>query len=130
MRLLLDTHIAIWAVAQSDRLPPRARELIERNPHGVHVSAASIWEIAIKNSLGRAAGPLPFSASTAIAFFREAGFQFLDIRPEHAAAVEQLPPLHADPFDRLLLAQARLEPMHLMTSDERIAAYGDGVLRV
>lgn len=126
MRLLLDTHLALWAIADSPRLPRLAREFIEDPQHEVHVSAASIWEIAIKHALGR--GDMPVSAAEALHWFREAGYHILAIAPEHAAAVEGLPPLHADPFDRLLVAQARTEPLRLLTHDPTVAGYGEPVL--
>jgi PIN domain nuclease of toxin-antitoxin system len=128
MRLLLDSHIAVWALLDDPRLSARARQLIAAEANEVWVSVASIWEIAIKHSLGR--GGMPFSGTAAIGHFRQAGFRLLDIRPEHAAATEALPPLHADPFDRLLVAQARTEPLHLLTHDTMIARYGDPVIEV
>lgn len=128
MRLLLDTHVAVWAVAASSRLSPNTRKLLEDSSHEIFVSAASVWEIAIKSALARSADRMPFTAAEAIGHFRAAGFQMLDLRPEHAAAVERLPPLHADPFDRLLLAQARLEPLLLLTGDAKLLAYGSGLL--
>lgn len=73
---------------------------------------------------------MPFSATDAVSFFRDAGFQLLNIRPEHAAAVEQLPAFHPDPFDRLLIAQARVEPMHLLTHDKTLSRYGATVVVV
>ena len=105
MNLLLDTHVAIWAVVGDPRLGAAAIQRLCANPGGLWVSAASIWEIAIKHSLGRGANSMPFSGAEAIGHFRDAGFRLLDIRPEHTAAVETLPHLHSDPFDRLLIAQ-------------------------
>lgn len=92
------------------------------------LSVASLWEIAIKHALG--CGSMPVSGGEARTFFREAGYRFLDIRAEHAAAAEQLSPLHADPFDRLLLAQAMVEPMRLLTHDRQMVAYGGTVVEV
>ncbi len=99
-RLRLGTHIALWAVIGSSRLGPRARQAIV-SAEDVHVSVASLWEIAIKHSLGK--GDMPVSAAQAGEAFAEAGFRMLDIQPAHAVAVERLPLLHRDPFDRLLL---------------------------
>lgn len=130
MSLLLDTHIALWAVIGDPRLGAAAKRRLQTNHNGVWVSAASIWEIAIKYALQRRTDPLPFSAAEAIGHFRDAGFRLLDIRPEHAAAVESLPDLHADPFDRLLIAQARSAPLILLTADEQVAAYGHGVMKL
>lgn len=129
MRLLLDTHVAIWALTADRRLTQRARALIASPENDVVVSAASIWEIAIKFALGKSGRP-PFSGTDAIGYFREAGFTFLDIRPDHAAAAGELPALHADPFDRLLVAQALHEPMRLVTQDPRVAAYSDTIITI
>ncbi|WP_237154437.1 type II toxin-antitoxin system VapC family toxin [Oryzibacter oryziterrae] len=124
MRLLLDTHVAIWALVSPRLLPAHIRNLIADGDNQIHVSAASVWEISIKHQLGKASAP-PFSGEDAVGYFREAGYAFLPITALHAAAVEKLPPLHADPFDRLLLAQAHHEPMHLVTHDAAILQYGD-----
>ncbi|MDP2833496.1 MAG: type II toxin-antitoxin system VapC family toxin [Pseudomonadota bacterium] len=128
MRLLLDTHIALWAIADSPRLPAAARRLILAPENEVYVSAASIWEISIKHGLGR--GDMPISGETALGYFRAAGYRLLPVQPEHAVAVETLPPLHADPFDRLLVAQALTEPLRLLTHDETVARYNDTILLV
>ena len=127
MRLLLDTHIALWALAADRRLGRDARERIADPDNRVFVSAASVWEIAIKHAHG---GAVPFSGEDALRFFAEAGYEWLPIRPEHAAATEGLPRLHNDPFDRLLVAQALTEPMRLMTHDSALAAYSDTILLV
>ena len=128
MNLLLDTHIALWAITDDPRLSDAARELILAPEATAWVSVASLWEIAIQHSLGR--GNMPVSGSEARSYFQEAGYRLLDIRAEHAVAVEQLPPLHADPFDRLLLAQAMVEPMRLLTHDRQMVAYGGTVVEV
>ena len=121
MNLLLDTHIALWAITDSPRLPPAAREHILNPKARLWVSAASLWEIAIKHALGR--GDMPVSAESARGFFERAGYRLLAIEADHAVAVGRLPPLHTDPFDRLLVAQALTEPMHLLTHDARLAGY-------
>lgn len=128
MNLLLDTHVALWAIVDSPRLSARARELIVAAEATVWVSAVSVWEIAIKRSLGR--GDMPISGREALRYFRESGFKLLPVSPEHAAQVEDLPPHHQDPFDRLLLAQALIEPMRLLTHDAVLARYSDGVEQV
>jgi PIN domain nuclease of toxin-antitoxin system len=125
MNLLLDTHIALWAIADSPRLTNKAREMILAPRASIWVSAASIWEIAIKHGLGR--GDMPISGEDALRYFRASGYQFLPIEPEHAAAVEALPWHHHDPFDRLLVAQALTEPMRLLSHDPMQARYGDFV---
>lgn len=128
MNLLLDTHVALWALIDSPRLSDKARELIGSDKAMVWVSAASVWEIAIKHSLQR--GDMPVSGADALGYFRAAGYRLLSIEPEHAAAVEQLPTHHADPFDRLLIAQALHEPMRLLTHDRTVASYSDTVVLV
>ena len=131
MRLLLDTHIALWAIADDAALPGAARAMIADLDNEIFVSAASIWEIAIKHALARG-GPndMPVSGSEAAELFVAAGFTLLPITAAHAAEIENLPPHHPDPFDRLLIAQARLEPLHLLTHDSRLPVYGKFVMRV
>lgn len=128
MKILLDTHIALWAITDSPKLPPRARELILSPQNEIHVSAASVWEIAIKHGLGRE--NMPVSGAEAKRYFEEAGYTLLAISAEHAAATETLPPIHADPFDRVLVAQAQTEPLKLVTHDATVARYGDGIVLV
>ena len=128
MNLLLDTHIALWAITADKKLSDKARKLIKDPGNTIWVSAASVWEIAIKHGLGK--GGMPVSSSEAIAYFSESGYKFLPIDENHAAAVETLPAHHADPFDRLLVAQAQIEPMHLLTRDPLVLLYGGNVLAV
>src|SRR3712207_4465924 len=104
MQVLLDTHIVLWALVDDAALSANARALIEDERNTLWVSAASICEISIKHALQR--GDMPLSGAAALGYCRDAGFQWLDIRPEHSAAVEELPLIHADPFDRMLIAQA------------------------
>ena len=126
MRLLLDTHVALWAITDSTMLNTEARRLILAPRNDLYVSAASIWEIAIKHSLGK--GNMPISGSAASAWFAKAGYFSLPVTSEHAAQVETLPHHHNDPFDRLLVAQALVEPMRLLTHDTMIAQYNDTVI--
>lgn len=128
MRLLLDTHIALWAVTDSPRLPRAARDLITEPENQVWVSAATVWEIAIKHTLRREA--MPISGPEARHWFSVSGYRDLSISSEHAAAVEALPPIHGDPFDRLLIAQAQTEPLRLLTSDPALKPYSELVLLV
>ncbi|MCU0834847.1 MAG: type II toxin-antitoxin system VapC family toxin [Chromatiaceae bacterium] len=128
MRLLLDTHVALWALTDDPRLSEPARALIADPANDVLVSAASVWEIAIKHALGR--GDMPISGDQALDWFRQAGYQLLPIAPEHAAAVEHLPDHHRDPFDRMLVAQAMAEPLRLLTHDPLVLRYGDGAIAV
>ena len=131
MRLLLDTHIAIWAIADHPSLSVKARNLINDLDNTIVVSAATVWEIAIKHALARGGvNDMPISGDEALGFFRQAGFEMLDISPTHAAAVETLSPLHGDPFDRLLVAQAMTVPLRLVTHDQKIAAYNDSIIVV
>lgn len=125
--LLLDTHIALWAVVGSRRLAAQARDAILAADE-VSVSVASLWEIAIKHGLGK--GDMPISSVQAMEAFRDAGYRLLDIRPAHAIAVEALPPLHNDPFDRMLVAQALVEPLTLITRDAMVASYSNSIIRV
>ena len=128
MNILLDTHIALWAIADSPRLPQAARDLILAQTSTIYVSVASIWEIGIKYSLQR--GDMPVSGEAALHYFRQAGYRVLPIEAEHAVAVEALPLHHQDPFDRLLVAQALTEPFRLISHDRQVAQYSDTVILV
>ena len=131
MRLLLDTHIALWSIADDPKLPNVARRLIADPDNEVFVSVVSLWEIAIKHALTRGRPTdMPISGKEALAYFREARYGILEMTPEHAVGVEALPALHADPFDRLLVTQALTEPMRLITHDGKVAAYSDAVIGV
>jgi PIN domain nuclease of toxin-antitoxin system len=131
MRVLLDTHIGLWAVADDPKLPARARELITEPTNDVFVSVANLWEIAIEHALARGGvNDMPISAEEALVYFREAGYLLLDIVPAHTVAFEGLPQLHADPFDRMLVAQALTVPLRLLTHDLRVARYSDTVILV
>ena len=125
MRLLLDTHILLWALTDDPRLSPRVRGLLLDPQNEVYFSVASIWEIAIKRSLRRE--DMPISAEQAIHLFHEAGYKELPISATHAASVETLPPIHADPFDRMLVAQALSEPLILITHDRIVASYNSNI---
>lgn len=122
MRLLLDTHIFLWALAGSAQLKLPARKLIE-DASEVYVSAASIWEVAIKTRLGKLDAD-PHALAAAI---EPSGFMELPVRSRHAAGVHQLERHHNDPFDRLLIAQALAEPLMLITADAALARYSDVV---
>ncbi len=128
MNLLLDTHIALWAITDNPKLSVVAREMILAPRATVWVSAVTVWEIAIKYSLGRET--MPVSGKKALQYFRQAGYRFLAVEPEHAAAVEDLTAYHQDPFDRLLVAQALVEPMRLMTHDATVARYSDTIILI
>ncbi|MFA7608158.1 MAG: type II toxin-antitoxin system VapC family toxin [Rhodocyclaceae bacterium] len=128
MNVLLDTHVALWAITDSPKLPQKARDLIQSPKTNVWISTASVWEIAIKHSLGR--GDMPVSSQDAVHYFRESGYRFLAIEPEHVVAVEELAPHHQDPFDRILVAQALAEPMRLITRDPLVALYSDTIIKI
>jgi PIN domain nuclease of toxin-antitoxin system len=128
LNLLLDTHVALWAIADSRRLSAKARELIEASESSIWISAATVWEIAIKHALGKRG--MPLSGKDALLYFRESGYRILSITAEHASAIEALPAIHADPFDRILVAQALTEPMRLMTHDAVVARYDDSIIEV
>lgn len=131
MRLLLDTHVALWAIVDDPRLPSKARALIAETNSIVAVSAASVWEIAIKHALRRGGvNRMPISGAQALKYFHAAGYELLPVTAAHAAAVERLKPRHADPFDRLLIAQALSEPIRLLTHDKQVAAYSDAIALV
>lgn len=125
MRVLIDTHILLWALSAPAKLSKAARRMIDKSE--IYVSAASIWEISIKTALGKL-GKLDADPSEVLAAVEPAGFAMLSISGEHAAAVAKLGPQHKDPFDRLLVAQALVEPMHLLTNDEVLGAYGAFVI--
>ena len=128
MRLLLDTQIVLWALTGSARLGAMAHDLIADPGNEIYVSTASIWEIAIKHALGR--GQMPVSGARAAELCAAAGYRELPVAWRHAVVVESLPPLHADPFDRILVAQATAEPMRLLSRDATVASYGAIVMAV
>jgi PIN domain nuclease of toxin-antitoxin system len=125
MRLLLDTHVYIWAVMGNRKLTKAARKII-LDADEVFVSAASIWEAAIKAGLGK----LEVDVNLLVSEIESSGFIALPVRAAHAAMVRNLPDIHRDPFDRILIAQAFSEPLRLITSDGYLAAYSDLVITV
>lgn len=121
MRLLLDTHVLLWALGDPARLGEKTLALVQRSE--VLVSAASLWEIGIKAALGKLKAD-PRQVMEAVV---PAGFDWLPVQAEHALGVFSLGPLHGDPFDRLLVAQAQAEHAVLLTFDEALLAYGPSV---
>lgn len=122
---LLDTHVLLWASTASDRLSPRAREIFLNPEAQLVFSAASLWEITIKIGLERSDfrhDPVRLRAGLI-----EHGYEELAIQSEHALATAALPAIHRDPFDRILLAQARHEGLLLMTADRTLQEYGSGI---
>ncbi|CAN5772887.1 MAG: type II toxin-antitoxin system VapC family toxin [Actinomycetota bacterium] len=118
MRLLLDTHALLWALENPSLLRAETRTAIERARTPVLVSAASAWEIGIKIAVGKLRAPLDLMQQ-----LRDKRFTPLPVTVEHGLRVGELPLLHKDPFDRLLVAQAQLEGLTIVTRDPRIAAY-------
>jgi PIN domain nuclease of toxin-antitoxin system len=119
VRVLLDTHLLLWALGSPLKLSADTRKLVDTSE--VYVSAASIWEINIKAALGK----LKADAAEVLAAVQPAGLSLLPITGEHAARVARLPTHHKDPFDRILIAQALTEPMILLTNDKALERYGD-----
>ena len=123
MRILVDTHVLLWAAAEPERLPVSFRERLESPENEVLFSAASIWELAIKMQIGRLS--LAITPEELARTARERGFDELPVMAVHAAAVRNLPLHHRDPFDRLLIAQAVHEPARLLTVDRLLGKYSD-----
>ncbi|MFM0667252.1 type II toxin-antitoxin system VapC family toxin [Paraburkholderia sediminicola] len=125
MRVLLDTHIYLWAVTDDPKLSATARKII-LDADEVFVSAASIWEASIKVGLGK----LNADIDQLVAEIEASGFSELPVKAVHAAMVRNLPDIHRDPFDRLLVAQAMAEPLRLITADGHLSKYSELVLTV
>lgn len=121
MKLLLDTHLLLWAAGEPDRLPAPARLLLSDPANELIFSVASLWEIAIKNGLGRK--DFQVNARLLRRGLLDNGYSELPIVSEHAVAVDSLPPIHKDPFDRILVAQATVEGIPLLTVDPVVAEY-------
>jgi PIN domain nuclease of toxin-antitoxin system len=128
MKLLLDTHILLWAAGEPDRLPVEARSLIADDENELLFSAASLWEVAIKSGLGRE----DFVADARLLRrgLLDNGYGELPVASAHAVAVGDLPPIHRDPFDRLLVAQAMVEGVTLLTADEMMGRYPGPIRKV
>ena len=121
MNILLDTHILLWAAGDPGRLSPTARALIQDRENALHFSAASLWEIAIKRGLERtdfAVDPRLLRRG-----LLDNGYMELPVNGAHAGALDQLPPIHKDPFDRILVAQSIVEGLTLVTADEVVGRY-------
>ena len=119
MNLLLDTHTLLWWLADDAALSDGAAQAIADEDNGVFVSAASAWEISVKARLGKLDAPEDLAAA-----IHSSELEPLVITIEHAELAGALPPIHADPFDRMLIAQANLEQLTVVTRDSRIAEYG------
>jgi PIN domain nuclease of toxin-antitoxin system len=128
--MLLDTHVAVWAVT-GFRLSSDVLDLIADPANDVAVSLASLWEIAIKNALDRPVrDPIGLTVTEAADQFKAASFRLLSMDLPCLALIEELPLLHRDPFDRVMIAQAQCEQMSFLTHDKTLAAYGDLVIVV
>jgi PIN domain nuclease of toxin-antitoxin system len=126
MRILLDTHAFIWAVTEPEMLTVQARNALGAQTSS-YLSVAAIWEIAIKRARFGATS-LPFSADDAITLAHDANVEILPISARHAASTEQLPIHHRDPFDRIMIAQAKFEDMTFMSRDPVMASYAIKVI--
>ncbi len=128
MKFLLDTHIILWAAGQPDKLSETARNMIGDNSNTLFFSAASIWEIVIKKGLGRNDFKVAPDRLRRMLVLND--YVELPVTAEHALKVETLLKLHKDPFDRILIAQARSEGMILLTVDNIVVKYGDSILDI
>jgi PIN domain nuclease of toxin-antitoxin system len=128
VKLLLDTHLLLWAANEPKRLPKAARVLIEDLENELLFSAASLWEITIKRSLGRE--DFRVDARVLRRGLLDNGYIELPITSEHAVNVDHLPPIHKDPFDRILVAQATVEGITLLTDDRKLVDYPGPIRKV
>jgi PIN domain nuclease of toxin-antitoxin system len=126
MRVLIDTHMALWVATKSERLPKAAKNLMEDWRNILFFSTVSIWEIAIKSNLDR--GDFQYDAEGVRKELLKYGFEEITLEGRHAVSIRNLPNLHGDPFDRILIAQAAAENMHLLTADETIARYPGDII--
>ena len=128
MKLLLDTHLLLWAAGNPERLSKEAEALLTDQDNELFFSPASIWEIVIKNGLGRADFQVDVRVLRRGLF--DNGYHELSITSEHMIAVDHLPAIHKDPFDRILVAQANVEGITLLTSDELVSQYSGSIRAV
>ena len=128
MKLLLDTHLLLWAAGEPERLSSAARQLLDDPAHALIFSAASLWEIAIKHRLGR--DDFRVDARVLRRGLLDNGYDELPVTSAHAVVLDTLPALHKDPFDRILVAQAQTEGITLVTSDDQVARYPGAVQKV
>ncbi len=128
MRILLDTHLILWALTGSPSLPEKAAKMILDEANHIYFSPVSVWEVSIKHSLSSA--KMPVSGRDLLGYIQAAGYVELRVTSGHAVAVETLPHHHKDPFDRMLVAQSIVEPMYLLTHDSQLSKYGASVMTV
>ena len=128
MKFLLDTHLLLWTAGDPKRLSAKARKLISEPTSELFFSAASLWEIAIKCGLGR--DDFKVDVRLLRRGLLDNGYSELPVGSEHAVAIDSLPSIHKDPFDRILIAQAMVEGITLLTSDAVVAQYPGAVRKV
>jgi len=128
VKLLLDTHLLLWASDRPEKLSDQARRLLNDPDNALVFSVASIWEVAIKQSLNR--NDFRADARLLRRGLLDNGYDELPVTGAHAVALDSLPPLHKDPFDRILLAQAKVEGIVLLTSDDRVAQHSGAIRKV
>jgi PIN domain nuclease of toxin-antitoxin system len=125
MNVLLDTHILLWALTESPKLPQQALDIIADDKNNIYYSLASVWEVEIKYSLGK----MPISGEELSNYCRESGFRLLEIKESHIFSLKTLKreetPKHNDPFDRIMLAQAKVEGVNFLTHDHLISQYNE-----
>lgn len=124
MAYLLDTHIILWWLSDIKKITPKVRRIIEDKNNAIYISSVSFWEMAIKKSIGRLTYPTDI-----LPILSQEGFLFLSIAPQEALSVGDLPPHHTDPFDRMLVMQAKLHDLVLITKDTQIMQYPVTALR-
>lgn len=127
MKLLLDTHILLWCLEGSDDLPDKARQLV-LSADEVYASTVNIWEIIIKQSIGKL--DIKIDVHDLIDVIAQSGFDILHIKPNHAIKLVDLEDYHRDPFDRMLISQSLVEPLHLVTSDSIVSRYNANIIKV
>lgn len=127
MKILLDSHLLVWSAAQTSKISVQTRVLLEDPDNLLFFSSASIWELSVKHALGK--GDIPVHPRVLYQALHEQDFVELPLKGPHTFVLETLPPIHKDPFDRLLIAQAIHEEMLLLTSDAIVAQY-EGPIRL
>lgn len=127
MRILLDTHILLWFLDDSPELPQKTLSLL-KSADEVYASTVNLWEIVVKHSIGKL--KISFDVHDLVEIISQSGIEILSIKPEHALKLADLENYHKDPFDRLLISQSMVEPLHLLTSDSLIAQYKGNVIKI
>lgn len=124
MNYLLDTHIILWWLSEPSKISTQARQIIADKKNNIFISSASFWEMSIKKSIGRLSYP-----NDLLYLLTQEGFQFIPISPEEGLEICDLPPIHTDPFDRMLIMQTKLRNFVLITQDAKIQLYPVATLR-